>query len=96
MKKIVFRLSVFILIILLLASSLLAGVLVYAKRNVDYNFDEELFSKAKIDSTVYYYAYNSKGDLKEVYKGTAGTKREWTGFSDVGEYFNLWRLYDNV
>ena len=53
--------------------------------SIDYALDEELFAKAKEDNTVYYYAYNSFGELEEIYKSSKNNIREWTNFRDVGE-----------
>ena len=35
--------------------------------------------------TVYYYAYNSNGELIEVFKSSKDSKREWTDFSDMSD-----------
>lgn len=66
--------------------SLVVGLtLVNVKKSIDFSLDEELFAKAKEDNTVYYYAYNSYGELDEIYKSSKSNIREWTRFEDVGE-----------
>ena len=89
MKRVIFRIAVIILIITLSLSAFLGATVLYAKKNIDYSFDEELFKKAKEDQTVYYYAIGRDGGLEEVYKSVRNSMREWTDFSDIGEYLKL-------
>jgi penicillin-binding protein 1A len=89
MKRVIFRITVIILIITLSLSAFLGVTVLYAKKNIDYSFDEELFKKAKEDQTVYYYASGRDGGLEEVYKSVRNSMREWTDFSDIGEYLKL-------
>lgn len=86
MKRVIFRITVIILIITLSLSAFLGASLLYARRNIDYEFDEELFKKAKDEQTVYYYAAGRDGGLEEVYKSVKNSMREWTDFSDICEY----------
>lgn len=85
MKKLIVKITVIVLAlsIFLLASSF--SVFVYARRNIDYDFDEELFNSAKEDKTTYYYARDNAGDLIEVYKSTYDSVSEWTKFNDIGD-----------
>ena len=85
MKKIILRTTVIVAVLALLGSFFTGIGLLYAKKNIDYHSDEELFKKAKEDQTVYYYAYNKNGDLEEVYKSSKNSMREWTDLEDVGE-----------
>ena len=85
MKRIVIATSVIILIFALLFISSSSAMLIYANKNIDYDFDESLFEKSKEDKTVYYYAKSSSGDLKEVYKSSHGKKTEWTRFDDIAD-----------
>ena len=85
MKKIILRITVVITVMALIASLFLGIGLLYAKKNIDYHSDEELFKKAKEDQTVYYYAYDKYGNLEEVYKSSQNSMREWTNFEDVGD-----------
>lgn len=87
MKRTLIIISIIILLVLFTSLSLFGITVIYAKKNIDYNLDEELFAKAKEDNTVYYYAYTSDGNLKEVYKSSKSDIREWTSFDDVG--YNL-------
>ena len=85
MKKLIIKITVIILAasIFLVASSF--SVFVYASKNIDYDFDEELFNTAKEDKTTYYYARGEEGDLIEVYKSTYNSVSEWTKFDDIGD-----------
>lgn len=85
MKKFILRLTVIITILALLSGLFIGLGLLYAKKNIDYQSDEELFKKAKEDQTVYYYAYDKNGKLEEVYKSSKNSMREWTDFDDVGD-----------
>ena len=85
MKKIILRITVVITVLALLSSIFVGIGLLYAKKNIDYHSDEELFKKAKADQTVYYYAYDKNGHLEEVYKSSKDSMREWTDIEDVGE-----------
>ena len=85
MKKIILRLTVAVLIIALLAALTLGGAIAYARKNIDYSLDEMLFQKAKEEHTVYYYSYNSDGELQQVYKDLRASAREWTDFEDISE-----------
>ena len=83
MKKRIILVTAVIAVFALICSILLGSFVLFAKKRINYEFDEELFMKAKDDKTVYYYAYNSVGELSEVYKGVKNEKREWTSFQDV-------------
>ena len=83
MKKILIRIALFIVVIAVLTSIIGGVVIAYANRNIDYALDEQLFENAKEDRTVYYYAYDSKGELKEVYKSAKETVREWISFDQI-------------
>ena len=85
MKKIVIRLTVAVFVISLLVSLALCGAVMYARKNIDYNLDEMLFQKAKEEHTVYYYSYNSDGELEQVYKDLRASAREWTDFEDISD-----------
>ena len=85
MKKIILRLTVAVLIIALLAALTVGGAIAYARKNIDYSLDEMLFQKAKEEHTVYYYSYNSDGELEQVYKDLRASAREWTDFEDISE-----------
>ncbi len=84
MKKVLIFATVLITVIAILTALLSGAAIVYARKNIDYGFDEELFAKAKEDQTVYYYAYNSTGALTEIYKSSKNSIREWTRFEDIG------------
>ena len=85
MKKKILFFAIAIAILALIASTSLGIFVLYTRRNIDYDFDEELFRKAKEDMTVYYYAYNLNGELIEVFKSSKDSKREWTDFSDMSD-----------
>lgn len=85
MRKIILRITVIITIFALLSSVFIGIGLLYAKKNIDYHSDEELFKKAKEDQTVYYYAYNKSGEISEVYKSNKNSMSEWTDFDEIGE-----------
>ena len=85
MKKKIICVAIVIAILVLIGSTSLGIFILYTRRNINYDFDEELFKKAKDDMTVYYYAYNSSGELLEVFKNSKDSKREWTSFSDVND-----------
>ena len=85
MKKKIICVAIVIAILVLIGSTSLGIFILYTRRNINYDFDEELFKKAKDDMTVYYYAYNSSGELLEVFKSSKDSKREWTSFSDVND-----------
>ena len=85
MKKILIRLTVAVFIIALLVAFALGGAVVYARRNIDYKLDEMLFQKAKEEHTVYYYSYNSDGELEQVYKDLRASAREWTDFDNISD-----------
>ena len=89
MKKFLIVVAVITLVATMLASSLIGIGLIYAKKNIDFTFDEELFKQAKEEQTVYYYAYDKNGVLNEIYKGAKNTVREWTDFKDIGENLKL-------
>lgn len=86
MKRNILRIAVIALILTFITVLITSIAVAYSVRNIDYDFDEELFRRARVDSTVYYYAYDTSGQLVEVYKGTNGSQREWTNFIDVGRY----------
>ena len=86
MKKIIIRITVIITVFTLLTTLFIGVALLYARRNIDYHSDEELFKKAKEEQTIYYYAYNKQGKLEEVYKSSKNSIREWTDFEEIGEY----------
>ncbi len=83
----VFALTVTLISIII--SGALGSLIIYARRNIDYDVDEELFRSAKDDKTVYYYAYNINNELIEVYKSSSNNVREWTNFEDCGKYIKL-------
>ena len=85
MKRFIISLTAIISALALLLIILLGAVLVYARKNIDYRLDEELFSKAKEESTVYYYAYGEGGELEEVYKNLRSSAREWTDWEEIGD-----------
>ena len=85
MKKIILRITVIITVFALLSGTFIGVGLLYAKKNIDYHSDEELFKKAKEEQTVYYYAYNKDGELEEVYKSSKNSMREWANFEDIGD-----------
>ena len=86
MRKIILRITVLIIVVAVLTGICLIGASAYVNRNIDYEFDEELFRKAKEEQTVYYYAYDRYGNLTEVYTSVSTSMREWTDFSDISEY----------
>lgn len=65
---------------------LLCGLFLYVGKNVDFEMDEVLFSKASEEDTIYYYAYDKNGNLEEVWKTFGKEKREWVELSDVSKY----------
>ena len=85
MKKTLIIVSAIILIFVFLFCTLSGVAFAYARNNVDYGFDEELFRRSKEDKTIYYYAKNAQGELIEVYKSSSGAKKEWVGLEDVGK-----------
>lgn len=85
MKRFVISLTAIISIIALLLVILLGVALIYARKNIDYGLDEELFSKAKEENTVYYYAYGEGGVVEEVYKNLRNSAREWTAWENIGD-----------
>ena len=85
MRKFIIRLTVAVFIIALLGATALGGAILYARKNIDYSLDEMLFQKAKEEHTVYYYSYNSDGELEQVYKDLRASAREWTDFEDISE-----------
>jgi len=89
MKKIIKRIAVIITVIAILTVAFSGLLLAYARKNIDYNSDEELFRKAKDDQTIYYYAYDRNGELTEVYKSSKSSIREWTDFADIGENLKM-------
>ena len=58
MRKIIVRITVVIGVIAILVALALGIAVLYARRNINYSLDEELFHKAKEEHTVYYYAYD--------------------------------------
>ena len=85
MKRIIISLTAIISAIALLLIMLLSIALIYARKNIDYVLDEDLFAKAKEESTIYYYAYGNSGELEEVYKNLRNSAREWTDWEDIGD-----------
>lgn len=85
MKKIIVRVTLIVFILSIVVTSISASVLIIARRNIDYELDEELFIKAKLDKTVYYYAYDNDNKLIEVHKSSQDSIREWTELEDIGE-----------
>ena len=85
MKKVIKTVTIVVLAISFLLIASFGALIVYARNNIDYDFDEELFNNAKDDKTVYYYAYDSDKKLIEVFKSTESSKSEWTRFADIGE-----------
>ena len=85
MKKILVITALSLVVILIGLSLTTVISLACVSRDVDFSLDEELFSKAKLDNTSYYYAYNSYGNLEEIYKSSKSDIREWTAFEDAGE-----------
>ena len=84
MRKNIIRITVVIAVIAILVALALGIAVLYARRNINYSLDEELFHKAKEEHTVYYYAYDD-GELVEVYKNLRASAREWTDFDDIGD-----------
>ena len=78
--------AITVLILSLLCGVLFGGILIYARRNVNYDLDEALFEKAGEEETTYYYAYDKDGELQEVWKSFGREKREWVSISDVSRY----------
>lgn len=89
MKKFLIRIFVIITVFSIFISMLSGGIIVYAAKNIDFETDTELFEKAKQDKTVYYYAYNTDGELLEVYKSAKETVREWVDFDEVNKNVKL-------
>ena len=89
MKKRIILITAIIAVVTIIGSIFLSSCTFFVKKNIDYEFDEELFKKAKEDKTVYYYAYDSSGELNEVYKGVKKEKREWTSFGDISNNLKL-------
>lgn len=86
MRKILLYSTAIIAAFAVIFSATVGVVIVYVGRNIDYEVDEELFRKAKEEETSYYYAYNSRKELEEVYKSSYSTVSEWTDFEDIGEF----------
>ena len=86
MKRVLICIGIIILVIFLLSIALFCGLLIYVGKSVDYDMDEALFRKATDEETVYYYAYDKKGNLEEVWKSFGRDKREWIELSDAGRY----------
>ncbi len=85
MKKIIIVIAV-VLIVVTVVLTLSGGLMLYkASNEIDYSLDEELFDRAKQETTTYYYAYDGL-DLLEVWKSTRSSKREWCGIEDTGKY----------
>lgn len=84
MKKFVISLMAIISSVALLLTLLLGIAIAYARKNIDYDLDEELFTKAKEENTVYYYAYENEA-LVEVYKNLRTSAREWTDWENIGD-----------
>lgn len=89
MKKILLRIALIITVFALITAIFGGVALAYVNRSIDYAVDRELFEKAKEDKTIYYYAYNSGGELTEVYKSAKETVREWVDFDRVGKEIKL-------
>lgn len=89
MKKILKFTAIFITVLAILLSGFLGVAIAYARKNIDFALDRELFEKAKQDQTVYYYARGTHGELVEVYKSTRETVREWVSFDEVSSNLKL-------
>lgn len=85
MKRFVIGLTAIVSTVAILLVILLGVASIYARKNIDYGLDEELFGKAKEENTVYYYAYGEGGALEEVYKNLRTSAREWTDWENIGD-----------
>jgi len=82
MKKLFLTLGVILLIVSILVASGATAAIAYTAKHIDYEMDEELFRKAKEESTTYYYAYKN-GELNEVWKSLGRDKREWSAIEYI-------------
>ena len=84
MKKILFKIGIVLVVISIIVAIGSGVMLAYANEHIDYELDEELFKKAKEESTIYYYAYKNS-ELIEVWKSLGRDKREWTAIEYIPE-----------
>lgn len=78
MKRILVVSASVVIIITILLSIGLVGLKIYADNNINYDIDEALFQAAKDSNTATYLAYNSAGELEEVWKDSSGGRKSWT------------------
>ncbi len=86
MKRTLIIIAAIFLIVAIGMSVGLTTLSIYANNNIDYSIDERLFEGAKDSNTVTYMAYNSNGELYEVWKSSLGGRKTWVNISDVSPH----------
>ena len=85
MKKIIIVISIILLSVTLVFGAFGSVMLYGINKKIDYELDDQLFDRAKQETTTYYYAYDGL-ELTEVWKSTRSSKREWCNIEDVSRY----------
>ena len=85
MKKILICVAGIICTISIVFILISAAIVASARKSIDLDLDEALFEKAGEDRTIYYYAYDTDGELVEVHKSSSDTIREWVALDQISE-----------
>ena len=74
-----------LLIMVIIVGIFVSVITAYVSNSIDFSLDDELFEAAKSSTIATFCAYDSDGDIKEIYRLNGKTAKSWVDLNDISQ-----------